>query len=116
MVVGGAKVLAQLSRAGADDLTRLLLLVAAGALVAGGCQGTDEVRGVVVSIEGELDNITAFELVLEDGTRLQFDVGRDATFDGLPLSHLNEHRVSGDPVLVVYEEQDRLVAISIRDG
>ena len=86
------------------------------ALGAAGCQGTDQVRGGGVAIEGGRDNVTACELVLEDGTRLQFGVGPDATFDGLPLSHLNEHRLSGDPVLVVYEERDQLVAISVRDG
>ncbi len=89
------------------------------ALATAGCQAsTDQVRGVVIVIERDIDNtIIAFELVAEDGTRLTFSVGRDVTFVGSPLSHLNSHFLSADPVLVVYEEGDEeLVAISLRDG
>lgn len=69
-----------------------------------------------MSIEGALDNVTGFELVDESGARFQFTVDPDAEFDGLPLSHLNEHRLSADPVVVTYEVRGDLVALSIRDG
>ena len=94
-----------------------LSVVLAIALGMAACQGgADQVRGVVVSIEGQLDQVTAFELVSNDGTRFRFSVDPDAEFDGLRLSHLNEHRLSAEPVVVSYKDGGELVAISIEDG
>ena len=96
---------------------KLLIVVLVVVLAITACQGeSDQVRGVVVSIEGGLDNVTGFELLAEDGTRLQFSVDADADFDDLPLSHLNQHRLTADPVLVAYENRGELVALSVRDG
>ncbi len=81
------------------------------------CQrGADEVRGVVVSIEGQLDQVTGFELVTGDGARFMFRVDPEGEFDGLPLSHLNEHRLSAEPISVSYEDRGGLVAIAMEDG
>ena len=117
MVVRGTEVLTELSGACADPVRRLCVLLAIIALGAAGCQGgDDQLRGVVVSIDGDLGNVTGFELVDEDGIRFQFTVDPGVEFAGLPLSHLNEHRLSADPILVVYEDRGELVAISISDG
>ncbi len=87
-----------------------------GMVVVGCNGGGDSVRGVVVSIEGALDNVTGFELVDETGARLQFAVDPNAEFDGFPLSHLNDHLLSAEPIVVTYEERGGLYALSIRDG
>ena len=97
-------------------------MLAAGVLLVS-CNGDDasgvvpSVRGVVVEITGQLDDIESFVLVDEDGARLTFTVTPESDFHQLPLSHLNEHRISGAPVVVDYEEQgDDLVVASLRDG
>ena len=96
---------------------RPLGVVLVVALAVTACQGgADEVRGVVVSIEGQLARVTGFELVTDDGARFIFRVDPDGEFDGLPLSHLNEHRLSAEPISVSYEDRDGLVAIAIEDG
>ena len=62
-----------------------------------------------------LTNLEGFSLRSDDET-FEFVV-TDATKIDFPPAHLNEHRVSGDPVTVTYEEEDdELVALSIEDA
>jgi hypothetical protein len=79
----------------------------------------DCVRSGVLSAQTLLDvslgRIERFT-VRSEGETFEFDI--DETIDyGFPLDHLNEHRVTGEPVIVVYEErQGRLVALEIEDA
>ena len=95
----------------------LIGLVSLAMVVASCGGGTKTVHGVVIEIDGQLDDVKGFEIVTLDGRRLLLTVGPGSDFHDLPLSHLNEHRVSGAPVVVEYEEhEDVLVVVDLRDG
>lgn len=65
-----------------------------------------EATGVVIAVNGGLQGVDSFTLLLEDGSRLQFFPAPGLLFDGGPLSHLNEHMASGAPVHVVFVLDD----------
>lgn len=78
-------------------------------------QGGDTVRGIVISVEGDLSQITSFE-VRADGETLSFEPAPNGDFD-FPLAHLRDHLRTGDPVVVGYEVSDgRNLATSVADG
>jgi hypothetical protein len=75
-----------------------------------------EVTGPVVGIESEgLGDVRSFIVKSEDQT---YEILIDPHVDyGFPLDHLNEHRLSGDPVRVELLERDGdLYAQSIVDA
>ncbi len=75
--------------------------VITGTVVEVESQGLTEVDSFVVSSEGQRHTI-----LLDDETDL-----------GFPPSHLNEHRISGEPVRVEVDEREgELVATSIEDA
>jgi hypothetical protein len=75
----------------------------------------DAVRGVVVDVQGSLDEIESFT-VLVDGQQMVFVPTEEGDY-AFPLGHLRDHLRGGEPVLVGFEEQDdRLVATFIDDG
>ena len=77
----------------------------------------DSVTGVVVSVESEsLNEVTSFELKDGDVT-YEIYIADDVDY-GFPLSHLQEHVTSADPVTVDLEERDddRIYALSIEDA
>lgn len=77
--------------------------------------GGDTVRGIVISVEGDLSRITSFE-VRADGETLSFEPAPNGDFD-FPLVHLRDHLRTGDPVVVGYEVSDgRNLATSVADG
>lgn len=77
--------------------------------------GGDTVRGLVVSVDGDLSQITSFE-VRADGETVLFEPAPDGDFD-FPLVHLRDHLRTGDPVVVGYEvSEGRNLAISVADG
>ena len=98
-----------------------LFLVAAALAFAASCggetrdgSGLKQVRGHVVEVEAR--NIAEFEtLTIRD------DDGREYTFasegfTGFTPSHLREHRLFGQSVLVTYrEEAGRLMAVKTED-
>jgi hypothetical protein len=75
-----------------------------------------EITGTVISVQTQgLTEVSSF-VVSEDDRRytIQIDEGTELAF---PPAHLNEHRLSGDPVRVELEGSlDDLVAVSIEDG
>lgn len=76
---------------------------------------TATLTGVVVDVESEgLNEVTSFELRSE-GQIYEIFILEEVDY-GFPLGHLNEHRVSGDPVEVETEERDgQLYAHAIED-
>ncbi|MEX2323542.1 MAG: hypothetical protein WEA29_07200 [Acidimicrobiia bacterium] len=94
------------------------------ALVLAGCTGGDQrVVGTVVSVDGDLQTVTAFEVQSPEG-RQRFVPGPDLKgfLDeegeiGAPLGHLWEHLRDGFPVRVTYRVEDGInVAILLEDG
>ena len=98
--------------------SRVVLLVALlfAAPACGDGESRGEVTGVVTAVEiASLTELDGFTLRSEEET-YEFVVDPDTEL-GFPPAHLNEHRVSGDPVTVVYEEVDgELVALSVEDA
>lgn len=94
---------------------RLLVVIAAVAFVACG-ETTNEVTGVVTEVDSaSLTDVNGFTVRDEEET---FDFVVDSETElSFPPAHLNEHRVSGEPVKVTYEEREgELYAISVEDG
>lgn len=72
-------------------------------------------RGVVTSVEGSLDEITSFTVLIE-GSELQFVPTDDGDYD-FPLSHLREHQRTGELVFVDWELVGSVrYALSLADG
>ena len=72
-------------------------------------------RGVVTSVEGSLDEITAFTVLIE-GSELRFVPTDDGDYD-FPLSHLREHLRTGELVFVDWELVGSVrYALSLADG
>jgi hypothetical protein len=75
--------------------------VITGAVVAVDSHSLTEVESFVVRSEGE-----RYTILIDERTDLDF-----------PPAHLNEHRISGEPVRVEVDARDgELVATSIADG
>lgn len=73
------------------------------------------VRGIVVSVDGDLSQVASFE-VRADGETLRFEPAPDGDFD-FALVHLRDHLRTGDPVIVGFEvSEGRNLAISVADG
>ena len=96
---------------------RPAVLLVGWALVFAACAGQDEVRGIVLEVDGDLTSVESFVLRLDDGeilTIVPAATGGDFHF---PLPHLSDHRTSLSPVIV---ELDRSVdpprAVMIRDA
>jgi hypothetical protein len=78
----------------------------------------DTVTGIVVEVDGDLTAVSRFVLVLPDGTRQEFVPSPGILFhDRAPISHLQDHLRSGEPVGVVYETlaDGSLVAVEVFD-
>lgn len=62
-----------------------------------------EATGVVIDVDGGLAGVDAFVLRLDDGTDLTLVPDEGLLFDGTaPISHVQDHMVSGVPVAVTY--------------
>jgi hypothetical protein len=85
--------------------------------------GEERVVGTVVSVDGDLQNVTAFEVQSPEGRQrfvpgpdLEGFVDEDGEV-GAPLGHLWEHLRDGFPVRVTYRVEDgHNVAIMLEDG
>lgn len=79
---------------------------------------SDTVTGIVVEVDGDLVSVSRFVVVVEDGSRLEFIPSPGILFhDRAPISHLQDHLRSGEPVRVVYESLDdgTLIAVEVFD-
>ncbi|MFP3914088.1 MAG: hypothetical protein ACLFWM_04375 [Actinomycetota bacterium] len=106
-----------LRRDGPVRFSPLLLIAAASLVAVGACasSGENEATGIVVGVEGELEDVEGFT-VLVDGEQMEFETIPEGDY-AFPLGHLQDHLRSGEPVLIRWEEQgDSLIATFIADG
>ncbi|GEM_PF-983331 len=97
------------------SLFRVLVVVVIGLVVLSCSQTSGTARGMIVSVEGTIDEVTAFSMLVE-GEELEFVTVEGADY-GFPLSHLREHQRTGDPVLVEWELVGTVRrALSLVDG
>lgn len=111
------------------NLSRLAVGVLSVSLLAVACGGQSgpepedtsgapaRVTGVIVDIDSAgIDDIRAFTLRSE-GQTYEIHIAEDVEY-GFSLGHLQEHRVSSEPVVVDLEEREdgRLYALSIEDA
>lgn len=102
---------------GSDRAIARKLLTGMLALTVVACaSGGDTVRGIVVSVDGDLSTVTAFD-VRAEGEIIHFTPAPDGDFE-FELVHLRDHLRAGEPVVVGFEvlgDGSRL-ATSISDG
>lgn len=72
------------------------------AACSGSSQGTTE--GLVVDVKGDLEAVTEFSVLGNDGVEI-FVPAADGDF-AFPLPHLREHILSGAPIVVFWELHD----------
>ena len=79
-------------------------------------QTLESVRGMVLEVEAEsLISLRTLEVGDESGTVWRFE-GRGKVLPGFTPSHLNEHKLLGQSVLVTfYREDETLIILSISD-
>jgi hypothetical protein len=78
-------------------------------------QTSGRVRGIVVGVEGSLEEVTTFTLLVE-GEEMSFVPIEDGDYD-FPVSHLREHQRTGEPVVVTWEMEDGTrEAVALADG
>ena len=71
--------------------------------------------GVVVAVEGNLNQVTSFTLLVE-GDELTFQPVPDGDYP-YPLSHLREHLRDGNPIVVTWERSDGVLrALALADA
>ncbi len=78
-------------------------------------QTSGTARGVVTSVEGTLEDVSSF-MVLVEGSELEFTPSPEGDY-AFPLTHLREHQRTGEPVLVGWEMVGSVrYALSLADG
>jgi hypothetical protein len=78
----------------------------------------DTLTGVISEVSGDLTTLTAFVVLAEDGSSHRFTPVDGLLFEGGPLTHLREHVVTGQPIVVTFERGSggELTAIRIEDA
>ncbi len=98
-----------------------LLVVAAVLALAAGCGGEARDDGGLKQVRGHVVEVTARNIAEFETLTIRDDEGREYTFTsegftGFTPSHLREHRLFGQSLLVTYREDDgRLVAVKTED-
>ena len=99
-------------RYGVKNPHRILLLVL---LVVACAQTSGTSRGIVLVVEGSLEEVTSFTVLIE-GEELTFVPVEEGDYD-FPLSHLRAHLRTGEPILVTWELDDgSRKALALADG
>ncbi len=100
---------------GRGRLFRLGGLATVLALAVACSAASGSVRGVVLDVEGSLNDVPAFTVLVE-GARLRFLTTEEGEY-AFALGHLRDHLRSGSAVVVEWElvDGDR-VAVAIGDG
>ena len=108
-------------------MRRQALLVFIALAVASGCATEPtsdrsgdqlEITGVVVAVEGDLTELSSFEMLTDNGARFSFRIDEGLLFGASePISHLRDHMISGSPVVVHYRANgDELIATFAGDS
>ena len=100
-----------------------LTVVVALALAVAGCANSGDAAGHPDQrqLRGQIVEVIARNISEVETLRVRDDQGEVFTFTtrgfvGFSPSHLREHRLFGQPVLVIYiQEDDRLIAVQITD-
>lgn len=93
----------------------ILVIMLTAVMLLGCTQPSGTAQGVVTSVEGSLEEVTAFT-VLVDGSELRFEPVDGGEY-AFPLSHLREHQRTGEPVFVDWELIGTVrYALSLADG
>ena len=97
-----------------------LLMVLISLAVAAGCSSSettvdDSVVGVISEVSGDITSVTGFVVLSDDATSHQFTPTPGLVFMGGPLTHLRDHIISGERVVVSFERGDdgALIAVAI---
>jgi hypothetical protein len=87
-------------------VTALAVGIVAAVSVLAACEPTlQQATGVVITIDSPaLGRVDSFELLTTDGETLEFDTSEMAFRAEFPASHLAEHRVLGDHIVVTYKQ------------
>jgi len=87
-----------------------------------GCSPSDTasdntLSGVVTEVSGDLTTVTGFVVLSRDGSSHRFTPIDGLLFEGGPLSHLREHVVTGQTVVVTFESgpSGELIAVQVQD-
>jgi hypothetical protein len=101
----------------------LFVLFAAVILALASCSGSGPVddetlTGVVSEVSGDLTTVTGFVILAPDGSSHRFTPANGLLFEGGPLPHLREHVITGQMVIVTFEEgsDGRLIAVRVEDS
>ena len=101
----------------------VVVLVVALVLVLTGCSGADPVSGdtitgVVSEVNGDLTTVTGFVVLAPDGSSHRFTPADGLLFEGGPLPHLREHVITGQVVVVTFEQgpDGGLIAVHVEDA
>jgi sporulation protein YlmC with PRC-barrel domain len=91
-------------------------VVLAAAFLATACsQSSGTVIGVVIDVNGDLEEVRSFTLLVE-GDEMTFVPSSEGEY-AYPLSHLRDHLRDGIPVRVGWERRDgELIAVRLDDG
>ena len=103
-------------------MRRALWACVVAAFLLSACAGPDTdpdsgtVSGIVVDVEGGLNDVKSFTVLAEDEQRYTFRLHPEAEF-AFPPGHLRDHLRSGDPVRVGWEEYaGARLAVSLDDA
>jgi len=103
------------SRVHASGILRTGAVIALTLSVLACSQTSGTARGVVTSVEGTLEDVASF-MVLVEGSELEFTPSPKGDY-AFPLPHLREHQRTGEPVLVGWEMVGSVrYALSLADG
>lgn len=80
--------------------------------------GDNTLTGVVSEVNGDLTTVSGFVVLAADGSSHRFTPVDGLLFDGGPLTHIREHVVTGQPVVVTFElgGNGELVATGVEDA
>lgn len=99
-----------------------IVLAAVVAISVSACATPDEasdntVTGVVSEVSGDLTSVSGFVVLLDDGSSHRFTPTDGLLFEGGPLSHLREHVVTGQAIVVTFElgASGELIAVNVED-
>lgn len=91
-------------RYAATVLAVLGLAMVLSACSSGESEHSNAVEGIVTEVTGDLSNVESFVVLDADGKSHLFKPEAGLLFYGAPLSHLRDHVVTGQPVVVTFKE------------